>query len=463
MFENARAYWQSGKDTFLAHLVEFLKIPSISADKEPDNISVMQAAQFVVKQLNAIGMENVKLHVPNIFEHPLVTADWLHAGSDKPTLLLYAHFDVQPVDPINLWKSGPFRPEVRDGKLFARGAADDKGQLFMLLKALEGYLKTSGKLPVNIKILFEGEEESGGEHIARHLKQNREALKADAVLVLDSGMYAPGMPTIATGLRGLICAKINVQGAAGDLHSGEHGGAAPNAAQGLSEILTALKTPTGRVRIPGFYKQVIPPTALELASWAKLPFDEHHYCKKQLGAPGLIGDRRYSVSHRRWALPTLEVNGIAGGYAGEGFKTVIPATASANVSMRLVPGMDPEKVAADFIAFVKKVTPPHVRSEVEIISKAPAMVVDTANPYIQAAAGAFKQVFNADTVYVRIGGSIPIAADFQAELGAPVLITGFTLPDCNMHAPNENLDLANFYAGIEAVGAYLANLGKLRS
>jgi acetylornithine deacetylase/succinyl-diaminopimelate desuccinylase-like protein len=463
MFANARAYWQSGKDKFLADLMKFLQIPSISANRELDDISVMQAAQFVVKQLNEIGMQNVKLHTASLLEHPLVTADWLHAGSDKPTVLLYAHFDVQPVDPVHLWKSGPFRPEVRDGKLFARGAADDKGQLFILLKALEGFLKTSGKLPVNIKVLFEGEEESGGEHIARYLKANSAALKADAVLVLDSGMYAPGMPTIATGLRGLICAKVNVQGAAGDLHSGEHGGAAPNAAQGLAEILTALKTPTGRVRIPGFYKQVIAPTKLELASWAKLPFDEEQYCRQELGAPALIGDKRYSVARRRWALPTLEVNGIAGGYAGEGFKTVIPASASANVSMRLVPGMDPEKVAADFVAFVKRVTPPHVRSEVEIISQAPAMVVDTANPYIQAAADAFKQIFNAETVYVRVGGSIPIAADFQAVLGAPVLITGFTLPDCNLHAPNENLDLANFYAGIETIGAYFANVGKMRS
>lgn len=457
MFDKASAYWTAGKDRFLAELISFLKIPSISA-LPAHRADVRAAADWVTAKLTSIGMENVKVIEGQGQEQPLVYADWLHAPG-KPTILLYTHFDVQPVDPVNLWHSPPFEPTVRDGKLWARGAADDKGQGYILLAMLEGYFKTAGKLPVNVKILFEGEEESGGEHIERYVHEHKQALAADSVLVLDCGMFEAGLPTISTGLRGLVCAEVTCRGASRDLHSGEFGGAAPNAVQALAEIIAALKTPKGRIRIPGIYKQVSRPDKLELESWARLPFDEHQYCKEHVGAPGLIGDNRYSVLHRLWALPTLEVNGITGGFSGDGFKTVIPAFASAKISMRLVPDMDPNHAAKLFADYVAKVTPAHVSTEVKILSASPAMRVETDNPFIKAAAQAYQLTFGKLPAYVREGGSIPVAGTFKHVLGAPVLLTGFTLPDCNMHAPNENLDLDNFHAGIQAMGRYFSLLG----
>jgi acetylornithine deacetylase/succinyl-diaminopimelate desuccinylase-like protein len=367
---------------------------------------------------------------------------------------------VQPVDPLSLWISKPFEPQERDGKLWGRGSGDDKGQLWILLKAIEGFMQTSGKLPVNIKVLFEGEEEYTGAHIERFVRSHPEYLNGvTSALVLDTGMFANGVPTISTGLRGIVTSEITVEATNRDLHSGEFGGAAPNPIQALAEIIAALKTPSGRVRIPGFYDRVRKPSRLEKRSWDSLPFDEEAY-RRELGATGLIGDRRYSVLHRLWALPTLEINGITGGFQGEGFKTVIPSSASAKVSMRLVPDMDAQKTAQLFVNYVQAVTPAHVSSRVRILAASPAMLVDTSDKAIQAAAAAFKEQFGKDTAYVRCGGSIPVAGAFKAELGVPVLITGFTLPDCNMHAPNENLDLGNFYNGIEAIARYFALMGK---
>ncbi|MBY0548638.1 MAG: dipeptidase [Candidatus Obscuribacterales bacterium] len=459
MFNAASGYWTLHASRLLDELKAFLRIPSISA-LPAHKSDVQAAADWVTNKLTSIGMEHVRTIDGGPDRHPLVYADWLHAP-DKPTLLLYAHFDVQPVDPLTLWTSPPFEPTERNGKLFARGSADDKGQGFILLAVLEGFLKTAGKLPVNIKVLFEGEEESSGEHIEEYVNKHAAELGCSAAVVLDCGMYEAGLPTISTGLRGLIAAEVTVTGASRDLHSGEFGGAAPNSVQSLAEIIAKLKTPTGRVRIPGFYKQVKRPDKLELDSWARLPFDEHDYCVNHVGAAGLIGDRRYSVLHRTWALPTLEINGITGGFSGDGFKTVIPAVASAKISMRLVPDMDPQAVAKLFADYVRKVTPKHARVDVKILSASPAMRVETNNPLIQACAQAYKLTFGKDPAYVREGGSIPIAGTFKHVLNAPVLLTGFTLPDCNMHAPNENLDLANFHAGIQAIGRYFTLAGEL--
>ncbi len=459
MLDKAIPYWQANRSPHLEGLKTFLRIPSISALPQYRN-DVARAGAFVADHLRWLGLNDVAVVTGNEGEHPLVTGQWLGAPG-KPTVLLYAHYDVQPVDPLEKWESQPFEPTERNGKLFARGSADDKGQLWILLKALEGFLKTGeGKLPVNVKLLFEGEEEYTGAHVERFVDGKPAYLNGvTSALVLDTGMFAPGLPTICTGLRGIITAEVTVRGANRDLHSGEFGGAAPNPLQALSEIIAALKTPSGRVRIPGFYSSVLKPSKLEKESWSKLFFDENTY-RQELGASGLIGDSRYSVLHRLWALPTLEINGIAGGFAGEGFKTVIPSTAVAKISLRLVPDMDPDEIAQAFKKRVLSVSPPHVQTEVKILAASPAMVIDTADPTIKAAADAYKDTFGVQTAYVREGGSIPIAGSFKSVQGVPVLITGFTLPDCNMHAPNENLDLDNFYKGIEAIGRYLNILGQ---
>lgn len=457
-YDAANQYWQANQDRFLEELKADARIPSITAVPEY-RADVRKAAEWDVAKLKSIGMENAKVIEGTGTEAPLVYADWLHAPG-KPTILLYTHFDVQPVEPLDEWKSPPFEPEVRDGKLWGRGTADDKGQGYILMAALEGYLKTAGELPVNVKILFEGEEESSGPHIGRYVHENKDQLAADVAVVLDSGMFAPGMPTIDTGLRGLITAEITAHGANRNLHSGEFGGVAPNAMQSLSEILTALKKPDGTVNIPDFYKDVTPPDKAELDSWAKLPFDEKKF-QEDIGVPALIGDPKYSVLYRTWALPTLDINGIKGSFVGGNFNTIIPSDATAQVSMRLVPDMDPQKTAKLFKDYVQKVAPADVHTEVKILGASAGMRIPTDNPFIQAAAQAFKTTFGKDTVYTRDGGSIEIANSFRSELGAAVLMTGFTLPDDNEHAPNENLDLGNFRQGIQAMGRYLEYTGQL--
>ncbi len=321
-------------------------------------------------------------------------------------------------------------------------------------------MKTSGSLPVNVKVLFEGEEEIGCGHITRYVESKPAYLDdVTSVVVLDSGFYAPGIPTITTGLRGMVKANITVRTGKQDLHSGVYGGAAPNPLHALAKIIGALTTATGRVRVPGFYKSVQKPSKAECNSWSKLPFDETAF-RDELGAKKLIGDSRYSVLHRTWALPTLDVNGMVGGFTGEGFKTVIPAEASAKVSMRLVPGMDPEATAESFKRYVQSVTPAYATCEVQILATAPAMLVDTSDKSCDAAAKALKETFKADVAYIRIGGSIPIAASFQSVLSKPVLVTGFVLPDCQMHAPNENLMIENMYGGIDAMTQYFHNLSQ---
>lgn len=458
MLNAARKFWHEHRAQQLEGLKEFLRIPSISAIPQYRD-DVARAAEFIAEQLRALHFTDVAVVPGKEGEHPLVIGQWLSAPG-KPTLLLYAHYDVQPIDPLSQWTTQPFDPQEREGKLFARGAVDDKGQLWILLKALEGFMRTEGKLPVNVKVLFEGEEEFSGAHIERFVHSKPEYLQGvTSALVLDSGMYAPGLPTICTGLRGIVTTEVTVHGANRDLHSGEFGGAAPNPLQALSEIIAQLKTPTGRVRIPGFYGSVSKPNSVERTSWQSLPFDEDKY-RDSLGSPGLIGDRRYSVQHRLWALPTLEINGIAGGFAGEGFKTVIPASAMAKISMRLVPDMDADATAEAFRRHVLRISPKHVKTDVRILSASPAMLVDTDHRAINAAAEAFQMVFKRQTAYVRAGGSIPIAGAFQSVLGVPVLITGFSLPDCNMHAPNENLDVDHFHKGIEAIGRYFTLMGE---
>jgi len=435
-----------------------LKIPSISALPQHKS-DVRRAADFVASELRSMGMRGVEIIEGQAGQNPLVYAEWLEAHG-KPTLLVYGHYDVQPPDPLDEWVSPPFEPAVRNQNIYARGAVDDKGQTYLLLKAAEGFLKTDGKLPINLKFLIEGEEETGGEHIEQYVKQRPDRLRADAALICDTEMFAPELPTLTTGLRGLVYTELEARGAAHDLHSGMYGGAAPNPFQAVAEVITGLKGADGKIRIPGFYKRVKRPSAKELGAWKRLPFRESEYLKKEVGSTALVGEKGFSVLERTWARPTLEVHGIRGGFTGEGAKTVIPAVATAKISMRLVPEMNPKEVFRQYTAWVKKLTPKGIKTTVRLLSSAPASVVSTENRFIETAAEAMEQVFKKKTVYMRSGGSIPIAGLFDEYLGTPVVMMGFGLPDDNLHAPNEKFHLPNFYRGIEAVGRYFELLGK---
>ena len=451
-------YYQQNRQKFLEGLKNLLRIPSISTlpEHKPD---IRRAVEFLAKELREMGMKGVEIIEGKPSQQPLLYAEWLGAPG-KPTLLLYGHYDVQPPDPVEEWVSPPFEPTVRNDNIYARGAVDDKGQLYLLVKAVEGFLKAEGKLPINIKFLIEGEEETGGEHIAAYTAAQPERLKADAALVCDTEMFAPELPTITTGLRGLVYTELEARGAAHDLHSGMYGGAAPNPIQGLAEILAGLKGRDGKVRIPGFYKRVKKPARKELEAWKRLPFNEKEFLKKEIGGTALVGERGISVLERLWARPTLEVHGIRGGFTSEGAKTVIPAVATAKVSMRLVPDMDPKEVIRQYTAFVKKLTPKGITSTVRVLSSAPASVVSTDSRWIAAAAEAMEQVFHKKTVYMRSGGSIPIVGEFQDHLGIPSVMMGFGLPDDHLHAPNEKFHLPNFYRGIDAVARYFELLGQ---
>jgi acetylornithine deacetylase/succinyl-diaminopimelate desuccinylase-like protein len=451
-------YLQSNKEQFLDGLKNLLRIPSISTSPE-NKQDVRRAAESIAEELRTMGMRGVEIIDGKPGRHPLVYAEWLEAPG-KPTLLLYGHYDVQPPEPLDEWKSPPFDPTQRGDDLFARGASDDKGQTYILLKAVECCLRGEGKLPINVKFLIEGEEEVGGGHIEEYVPLNKKRLKADAAVVCDTEMFAPGLPTLTTGLRGLIYTEVEARGASHDLHSGMYGGAAPNPMQALAEIIARLKGPDGKIRIPGFYDKVRKPSRKELAAWRRLPFKENAFLKKEVGSIALAGERNYSVLERLWARPTLEVHGIRGGFVGDGAKTVIPAIGTAKISMRLVPDMNPKEVLRQFTAAVKKNTPEGIRTNVRLISMAPASVVSTESSYIEAAAAAMESVFRKKTVYMRSGGSIPIVGLFLEHLKIPSVMMGFGLPDDNLHAPNEKFHVPNFYGGIQSVIQYFELLGK---
>jgi len=378
----------------------------------------------------------------------------------KPTLLLYVHYDVQPPDPLDEWISPPFEPEIRNNNIYARGSADDKGQTYILVKAIEGLLKQHGRLPVNVKFLIEGEEEVGGEHIESYVASKPDRIKADAAVICDTEMFAPGLPTICVGLRGMVYGELHVQGADHDLHSGVYGGAAPNPIQAIAEILCALKDRDGHILIPGFYDKVRPPSSKERQAWARLPFNVTEYKEKEVGVKELTGEPEIPLFERLWARPTLEVHGIRGGFTGEGAKTVIPARAVAKISMRLVAEQTPDEAASQIERAIAKACPKGVTADYKVLHSAAPSLVNPDNRFIQAAATAMQQVFANETVYIRSGGSIPIVGSFDQHLGIPSVMMGFGLPDDNLHAPNEKLHLPNFFGGIEAVARYLEILGR---
>ena len=456
MSQATNAFVESNKDRLLDELKDFLRIPSISTLPEHKS-DVQRAAQFVADSLKRAGLENVEI-IPTA-KHPLVYADWLHAPG-KPTVLCYGHYDVQPPDPLELWTSPPFEPTLRDGNLYARGSADDKGQMYMHVKAVEALRAVNGTLPVNLKFLIEGEEEIGGESVAKYVAENAAKLKADVALVSDTALYAEGIPTLCIGLRGLVYTEIECRGAARDLHSGLYGGAAPNAVFALIELLSKLKDHSGRIMIPGMYGDVQAPSPAEKKSWESLPFNEAEFLKNEVGSKALTGEKGYSVLEKVWARPTLEVHGIAGGFTGAGAKTVIPATATAKVSMRLVPNQNPEKILAAYKKFVKENTPAGVEMEVRVLSSGPAIMVNLDHPAINVAARAFKDILGRETVFVRSGGSIPIVGDFATHLGIPTILMGFGLPDDGLHSPNEKYKLANYYSGIMTIAHFFEEYGK---
>ena len=455
MASAAVSYARENQKRFLNELKDLLRIPSVSTLSEHKD-DVRCAADFVASELRRIGMQNVETIATK--GHPLVYADWLHAPG-KPTVLMYAHYDVQPPDPLDEWTTPPFEPSERNNNIYARGAVDDKGQLWMEIKALEALMKSgNGKLPINVKVLIEGEEEIGGESIAQYVREEKGKLKADFALVCDTELFAPDLPTLCVGLRGLVYTEIEAVGAKADLHSGMYGGVAPNPFFGLIEIISKLKDAKGRVLIPGFYLKVKSPSAAELKAWKKLPFNEDHYRKAEVGSTALTGEPGFSVLYRTWARPTLEVHGMPGGFTAPGAKTVIPAKASAKVSMRLVPNQNPDDILKRFKTCVKKLTPKGIQTNVKIWSKGPACVVGTDNKYIKAATEAMRDVFQKDTVFIRSGGSIPIVTDFQDVLRIPSVMMGFGLPDDNLHAPNEKFHIPNFYRGIEAICLFFEKL-----
>jgi len=449
---------------FVEELKELLRIPSISTLPEHAG-DVRRAAQFVADELSRIGMQNVRLietiSADHPGGHPLVYADWLNAGAGAVTVLCYGHYDVQPAEPLDEWKSPAFEPQERDGNLYARGAVDDKGQMWMHVKALESlFAANGGRLPVNVRVIVEGEEEVGGEGIARFVRDHGDQLRADVAVVSDTEMFAPDLPTLCVGLRGMIYTEVEVRGARTDLHSGMYGGAAPNPFVALAQIISKLKDENGHVMVPGFYDKVAKPTADELKAWKALPFDEEHYQQTEVGSPELTGEAGYSVLERTWARPTLDVHGMPGGFIGAGAKTVIPAKALAKISMRLVPDQTPTESFAAYKAYVESIVPKGVEVEVRLIHSGDPIVVSTDNPYLKAATEAMHEVFGKETVFVRGGGSIPIVGDFVRELKIPTLLMGFGLPDDNLHAPNEKFHLANFHRGIESLVRFFSSIGK---
>lgn len=455
--EDTIKYIDDNKDKFLNELMEFLRIPSISTNPE-NKEDVKKAAEFVKAKMEDAGLENVKIYETK--GHPVVYGDWLHAGDDAPTVLVYGHYDVQPVDPLNLWTDPPFEPVIKGDKIYARGATDDKGQFYIHVKSIQSHLQTNGKLPVNVKVISEGEEEIGSEHLEEFIQANKDMLKCDSVMVSDTSMHSAEQPSICYGLRGLCYMEINLTGPNRDLHSGSFGGAVDNPINALAHIISKLKDDKGKILIPGFYDDVRELTAEERAEFERIPFDEDEY-KKDLGVDELFGEEGYITPERDSARPTLDANGIWGGFQGEGAKTVLPSKAGAKISMRLVPDQDPLKVEKLFIDYVTSITPKTMKLEIKGMHHAKPAITPIDTDEMKAAVEAMRKAYDKDPIFMREGGSIPVVETFQTLLGAPTVLLGFGLPTENTHSPNENFDLNNFYKGIKTVSYYYDELSKI--
>jgi acetylornithine deacetylase/succinyl-diaminopimelate desuccinylase-like protein len=443
---DVEAYLEATAPRRLERFLEFLRIPSISGIPE-HAADCRRAAEQLARDLGAVGLEHVE--VSETGGHPIVSADWLHAGG-APTVLLYGHYDVQPVDPLDEWEAAPFDPIVRDGRVLARGASDDKSNIAVAVGAAEALLATRGTLPVNLKLVFEGEEESSSVHLDPWLTANAARLAADVALVADSGFFEGNLPAITVGLRGICAAEIHVRGPFQDVHSGVHGGAIDNPINALATIIAALKGPDGRIRIPGFYDDVVTLSQADRADFAALPFDEEAY-RAGLDVPALAGETGWTTLERRGARPTFDVNGIWGGFQGEGGKTIIPGRAAAKVTCRLVANQDPDRIFTLLRDHVLAIAPPGVRVDVVSQGGGRPTLTPTDHPATRAYARALEATFGRPALYVREGGSIPVAASFASIVGLPVTVMGFMPPDGNFHAPNEWVDLANMEGGIRAL------------
>jgi acetylornithine deacetylase/succinyl-diaminopimelate desuccinylase-like protein len=440
------SYLAAHGDERLESLAAFLRIPSISA--LPDHAAdCRRAAEWIAGQLRALGAEHVE--VSETGGHPIVYGDWLHV-SGAPTVLVYCHYDVQPVDPIELWDSPPFEPLIRDGRVLARGAADDKGQLHAHLRAAEALLATRGRLPVNVRYVFEGEEESGSEHLDGWLEAHRDRLAADVAVISDTSFFEGNLPAITLSLRGIMYSQVDVHGPSLDLHSGGYGGVVENPANALARIIAGLKDPDGRILVPGFYDDVAPIGDAERAALAALPLDEEAY-RASIGVPALAGEPGYTVLERRGVRPTLDVNGLWGGFQGHGSKTIIPAHAHAKISCRLVANQDPDRIFELVRAYIVRLAPPGVRVEVRSLHGARPSFTPIHHPATRAAARALEAVFGQPPLYLREGGSIPVCASLESILALPVVLLGFSNPDDNAHAPNESFVLENHEGAIRTI------------
>ena len=451
------AYFAQHRDTHLKELNDFLRIPSISSLSEHKQ-DMQVAASWLAAAMKRINLENISIDETG--GHPVVYADWLHAPG-KPTILFYGHYDVQPVDPLNLWETPPFEPTVRDNKLFARGSSDDKGQVFMHLKAIEALFALEGTLPVNVKFIIEGEEEIGSPNLPPYVEKNKEKLAADLILISDTSLYAPGKPAVCYGLRGLTGIQIDVRGAKGDLHSGLYGGGVQNAIHALAEILASFRDEHGTIQVEGFYDNVRPLSEEERQAYRDLNFDEEAL-KEEVGVKQLFGEKGYSYLEQTWARPTLEVNGVFGGFSGEGIKTVLPAEAGAKITCRLVPDQDPDEIVALLKAHVEKHKPAGVDITISEFDKGAPYITPFDHPVIQAAGRSYERVYEVPTAFTRGGGSIPIVAAFDQILQLPVVLMGFGLTSENFHAPNEHFHLENFDKGLRVLGDYLYEVATLK-
>ncbi len=456
MTQTAGQYLAENREQHLAQLVDFLRIPSISSLSE-HKPHIRQAAEWLSNALTQSGLENASILETG--GNPVVYADYLHAPG-KPTVLIYGHYDVQPVDPLPLWVTGPFEPSVRDGSIYARGASDDKGQTFMHVKALEALIH-SGELAVNVKLCIEGEEEIGSVHLVEFVQEHARTLAADALVISDSSIFSPDQPAICYGLRGLCALQVDLKTAGGDLHSGTYGGAVPNAIHALVELLATLHDRDGAVGVAGFYDDVKPLTSEERAAFAALPHDDGTY-RTALAMTALHGEPGYSTLERATARPTLELNGIYGGFQGEGTKTVIPAEAHAKITCRLVEHQTPERIFDLLERHLRQNCPRGATLSLTRVDKGDPFLTSFDSPAIQTAAAAYEAGWGVKPLFTRMGGSIPIVEPLSRILQAPVVLMGFGLDDDNLHAPNERFALSNYDRGLTTLTYLYTHLGDMR-
>lgn len=435
---------EQDKQTALDQLFDFLRIASISADSayQPE---MQKGADFVLQAMTTAGLTSEIIPTAG---HPIVYGERIEDAS-LPTILVYGHYDVQPPDPLDLWTSPPFEPQIRDGKIFARGATDDKGQLFTHIKAIEAWVSSTSKMPVNIKVLIEGEEEVGSDNLDKFLEDNKDRLKADVAVISDTSQYGDGIPAITYGLRGIIAAEVRLTGPSKDLHSGVFGGSIANPANAIAKLCGALVDDHGKVQIPGFYDDVEELSDKEKNEFASLPFDEQQFLS-EIGSEATFGEAGYSTLERRWSRPTCDINGIVGGYTGEGPKTIVPSKASAKITCRLVPSQDPVKIIDSLEAFLAKLCPAGLQFEFVKYHGCEAFAFDPNSPWITAASSAIEAAFGKAPVFIREGGSIPVVSSFQQILGIDTLLLGWGRNTDNLHSPDEHFHVEDFHNGILA-------------